>query len=58
MVELEVIVERDDAHLAENGSLFEPLKVEYTKAITGSSSPEDAAKAAGAEFRKILKGWK
>ncbi|GHA00491.1 extracellular solute-binding protein [Streptomyces subrutilus] len=46
------------AWIPENGSLFEPLKVEYTKAITGSSSPEDAAKAAGAEFRKILKGWK
>ncbi|WP_327735150.1 extracellular solute-binding protein [Streptomyces nojiriensis] len=46
------------AWIPENGSLFEPLKVEYTKAITGSSSPEDAAKAAGVEFRKILKGWK
>ncbi|MFD5421663.1 extracellular solute-binding protein [Streptomyces sp. NPDC127069] len=46
------------AWIPENGSLFEPLKVEYTKAVTGTSSPEDAAKAAGAEFRKILKGWK
>ncbi|MFD6972418.1 extracellular solute-binding protein [Streptomyces sp. NPDC059949] len=46
------------AWIPENGSLFEPLKVEYTKAITGASSPEDAAKAAGIEFRKILKGWK
>ncbi|MFD7785218.1 extracellular solute-binding protein [Streptomyces nojiriensis] len=46
------------AWIPENGSLFEPLKVEYTKAITGASSPEDAAKAAGVEFRKILKGWK
>ncbi|MCJ0868010.1 extracellular solute-binding protein [Streptomyces sp. AP-93] len=46
------------AWIPENGSLFEPLKVEYTKAVTGASSPEDAAKAAGAEFRKILKGWK
>ncbi|MFD7629622.1 extracellular solute-binding protein [Streptomyces sp. NPDC059851] len=46
------------AWIPENGSLFEPLKVEYTKAVTGASTPEDAAKAAGAEFRKILKGWK
>ncbi|MBT2472747.1 extracellular solute-binding protein [Streptomyces sp. ISL-66] len=46
------------AWIPENGSLFEPLKVEYTKAVTGASSPEDAAKAAGVEFRKILKGWK
>lgn len=46
------------AWIPENGSLFEPLKVEYTKAITGASSPEDAAKSAGVEFRKILKGWK
>ncbi|MFD6877982.1 MULTISPECIES: extracellular solute-binding protein [unclassified Streptomyces] len=46
------------AWIPENGSLFEPLKVEYTKALTGTSTPEEAAKAAGAEFRKILKGWK
>ncbi|MFF5702861.1 extracellular solute-binding protein [Streptomyces sp. NPDC012794] len=46
------------AWIPENGSLFEPLKVEYTKAVTGASTPEDAAKAAGVEFRKILKGWK
>ncbi|MFF4327371.1 extracellular solute-binding protein [Streptomyces sp. NPDC001591] len=46
------------AWIPENGSLFEPLKVQYTKAVTGASSPEDAAKAAGTEFRKILKGWK
>ncbi|MFF5443477.1 extracellular solute-binding protein [Streptomyces sp. NPDC012888] len=46
------------AWIPENGSLFAPLQVEYTKAVTGASSPEDAAKAAGAEFRKILKGWK
>ncbi|MEU3722990.1 extracellular solute-binding protein [Streptomyces sp. NPDC031705] len=46
------------AWIPENGSLFEPLKVEYTKAVTGTSTPEEAAKAAGVEFRKILKGWK
>ncbi|MCB5169311.1 extracellular solute-binding protein [Streptomyces bambusae] len=46
------------AWIPENGSLFAPLQVQYTKAVTGASSPEDAAKAAGAEFRKILKGWK
>ncbi|MER7761366.1 extracellular solute-binding protein [Streptomyces sp. NPDC097619] len=46
------------AWIPENGSLFAPLQVQYTKAVTGSSSPEDAAEAAGAEFRKILKGWK
>ncbi|QES50415.1 sugar ABC transporter substrate-binding protein [Streptomyces venezuelae] len=46
------------AWIPENGSLFEPLKVEWTKAVTGASSPEDAAKSAGTSFRKILKGWK
>ncbi|MFJ5550245.1 extracellular solute-binding protein [Streptomyces sp. NPDC093225] len=46
------------AWIPENGSLFAPLQVQYTKAVTGAASPEDAAKAAGAEFRKILKGWK
>ncbi|MGG8407385.1 extracellular solute-binding protein [Streptomyces sp. 12297] len=46
------------AWIPENGSLFEPLKLQYTKAVTGATSPEDAAKAAGVEFRKILKGWK
>ncbi|MFG2709434.1 extracellular solute-binding protein [Streptomyces goshikiensis] len=46
------------AWIPENGALFEPLKVEWTKAVTGASTPEDAAKAAGTEFRKILKGWK
>ncbi|MCX4525573.1 MULTISPECIES: extracellular solute-binding protein [unclassified Streptomyces] len=46
------------AWIPENGSLFEPLKIEWTKAVTGASSPEDAAKAVGTEFRKILKGWK
>ncbi|WP_424214062.1 extracellular solute-binding protein [Streptomyces sp. BI20] len=46
------------AWIPENGSLFEPLKVEWTKAVTGASSPEDAAKATGVAFRKILKGWK
>ncbi|MFI5617414.1 extracellular solute-binding protein [Streptomyces sp. NPDC051567] len=46
------------AWIPENGSLFEPLKVEWTKAVTGASTPEEAAKATGAEFRKILKGWK
>ncbi|MEV8531258.1 extracellular solute-binding protein [Streptomyces sp. NPDC051211] len=46
------------AWIPENGSLFEPLKVEWTKAVTGASSPEDAAKSAGTAFRKILKGWK
>ncbi|MEU6863627.1 extracellular solute-binding protein [Streptomyces sp. NPDC046876] len=46
------------AWIPENGALFEPLKLEYAKAVTGASSPEDAAKAAGTEFRKILKGWK
>ncbi|MCB5180905.1 extracellular solute-binding protein [Streptomyces antimicrobicus] len=46
------------AWIPENGSLFDPLKVEYTKAVTGAATPEDAAKSAGAEFRKILKGWK
>ncbi|MBW5481052.1 extracellular solute-binding protein [Streptomyces bambusae] len=46
------------AWIPENGSLFDPLKVEYTKAVTGAATPEDAAKSAGVEFRKILKGWK
>ncbi|MEU7553914.1 extracellular solute-binding protein [Streptomyces sp. NPDC044571] len=46
------------AWIPENGSLFEPLKVQWTKAMTGTSTPDEAAKAAGVEFRKILKGWK
>ncbi|MGW0396138.1 extracellular solute-binding protein [Streptomyces sp. NPDC003042] len=46
------------AWIPENGALFEPLKAEFTKAVTGTSTPEEAAKSAGVEFRKILKGWK
>ncbi|WHM38988.1 extracellular solute-binding protein [Streptomyces sp. BPTC-684] len=46
------------AWIPENGALFEPLKLQFTKAVTGASSPEDAAKASATAFHKILKDWK
>ncbi|PRH81048.1 sugar ABC transporter substrate-binding protein [Streptomyces solincola] len=44
--------------IPEGGSLFTPLKTEYTKVLTGQTSPQQGAKATGAEYRKLLKGWK
>ncbi|MFF7180737.1 extracellular solute-binding protein [Streptomyces sp. NPDC008121] len=42
----------------EGGSLFAPLQVEYTKVLTGQTSPEQGAKATGDAYRKLLKDWK
>ncbi|MFJ9429957.1 extracellular solute-binding protein [Streptomyces sp. NPDC101490] len=44
--------------IPEGGSLFEPVKVEYTKVLTGQSTPEAGAKAIGDSYRKLLKDWK
>lgn len=44
--------------IAEGNSLFEPLKVQMNKVLTGDSSPKEAAGAAGDEYRKLLKGYK
>ncbi|MER7001361.1 extracellular solute-binding protein [Streptomyces sp. NPDC000410] len=44
--------------IPETGSLFEPLKVEYTKVLTGQTTPEKGAKATGDAYRKLLKDWK
>ncbi|MEU6483826.1 extracellular solute-binding protein [Streptomyces sp. NPDC046887] len=44
--------------IPEGGSLFAPLVTEYTKVLTGQTSPEQGAKATGEEYRKLLKGWK
>ncbi|WP_030332836.1 extracellular solute-binding protein [Streptomyces sp. NRRL B-1381] len=53
---VETAVERP--WIPEGGSLFEPLRVEYTKVLTGQTTPEKAAKATGDSFRKLLEGWK
>ncbi|MEU6327192.1 extracellular solute-binding protein [Streptomyces sp. NPDC047049] len=44
--------------IAEGNSLFEPIKVQMNKVLTGASSPEQAAKAAGDAYRKLLKDYK
>ncbi|MFI9121019.1 extracellular solute-binding protein [Streptomyces bikiniensis] len=44
--------------IPEGGSLFEPVKVEYTKVLTGQTTPEAGAKAIGESYRKLLKDWK
>ncbi|MGW6579862.1 extracellular solute-binding protein [Streptomyces globisporus] len=44
--------------IPEGGSLFEPLRIEYTKVLTGQTTPEKAAKATGDSYRKLLEGWK
>ncbi|MEV6354311.1 extracellular solute-binding protein [Streptomyces hydrogenans] len=44
--------------IPEGGSLFEPVKVEYTKVLTGQTTPEQGAKAVGDAYRKLLKDWK
>ncbi|MCX4980504.1 extracellular solute-binding protein [Streptomyces sp. NBC_00572] len=44
--------------IPEGGSLFEPVKVEYTKVLTGQTSPDAGAKAIGESYRKLLKDWK
>jgi arabinogalactan oligomer/maltooligosaccharide transport system substrate-binding protein len=53
---VETAVERP--WIPEGGSLFEPLRVEYTKVLTGQTTPEKAAKSTGDSYRKLLEGWK
>ncbi|WP_405618744.1 extracellular solute-binding protein [Streptomyces sp. NBC_01511] len=44
--------------IPETGSLFAPLVTEYTKVLTGQTTPEKGVKATGDSYRKLLKGWK
>ncbi|MFD7326786.1 extracellular solute-binding protein [Streptomyces sp. NPDC059875] len=44
--------------IPEGGSLFAPLQTEYTKVLTGQSTPEQGAKTTGDAYRKLLKDWK
>ncbi|MFI6056858.1 extracellular solute-binding protein [Streptomyces sp. NPDC051286] len=44
--------------IPETGSLFAPLVTEYTKVLTGQTTPEKGAKSTGDSYRKLLKGWK
>ncbi|MFD0152076.1 extracellular solute-binding protein [Streptomyces sp. NPDC055721] len=44
--------------IPEGGSLFEPVKVEYTKVLTGQTAPDAGAKAIADAYRKLLKDWK
>ncbi|MEU2113068.1 extracellular solute-binding protein [Streptomyces sp. NPDC019507] len=44
--------------IPEGGSLFAPLVTEYTKVLTGQTTPEKGAKTAGDAYRKLLKDWK
>ncbi|MEI7033803.1 extracellular solute-binding protein [Streptomyces pratensis] len=53
---VETAVERP--WIPEGGSLFAPLGVEYTKVLTGQTTPEKAAESTGDSYRKLLEGWK
>ncbi|UGY91055.1 extracellular solute-binding protein [Streptomyces gobiensis] len=44
--------------IAEGNSLFEPIKVSQQEVLSGKTSPKQAAKKVGDEYRKILKDWK
>ncbi|UQA95851.1 extracellular solute-binding protein [Streptomyces halobius] len=44
--------------IAEANSLFEPIKVRMNKVLTGTATPEQAARATGDAFRKLLKDYK
>ncbi|MEU3182957.1 extracellular solute-binding protein [Streptomyces sp. NPDC006923] len=44
--------------IPETGSLFAPLVTEYTKVLTGQTTPEQGVTATGDAYRKLLKGWK
>ncbi|MFI1501517.1 extracellular solute-binding protein [Streptomyces platensis] len=44
--------------IAEGNSLFEPVKVQMNKVLTGAATPEQAAKATGDAYRKLLKDYK
>ncbi|MEU3652770.1 extracellular solute-binding protein [Streptomyces sp. NPDC032161] len=53
---VETAVERP--WIPETGSLFAPLVTEYTKVLTGQTTPEKGVKTTGDSYRKLLKGWK
>ncbi|MFF9347534.1 extracellular solute-binding protein [Streptomyces sp. NPDC014734] len=53
---VETAVERP--WIPETGSLFAPLVTEYTKVLTGQTTPEKAVRTTGDSYRKLLKGWK
>ncbi|MFI7103635.1 extracellular solute-binding protein [Streptomyces sp. NPDC050161] len=44
--------------IAEGNSLFEPVKVQMNKVLSGAASPEQAARATGDAYRKLLKDYK
>ncbi|MET9864461.1 extracellular solute-binding protein [Streptomyces smyrnaeus] len=44
--------------IAEGNSLFEPVRVGVDGVLAGGKSPKEAAAKTGAEFRKLLKGYK
>ncbi|QHC21530.1 extracellular solute-binding protein [Streptomyces sp. GS7] len=44
--------------IAQGNSLFEPVKVQMNKVLTGAATPEAAAKATGDAYRKLLKDYK
>ncbi|MEW1724355.1 extracellular solute-binding protein [Streptomyces sp. NPDC093109] len=44
--------------IPETGSLFAPLVTEYTKVLTGQTTPEKGVESTGDAYRKLLKGWK
>ncbi|MGY4991172.1 extracellular solute-binding protein [Streptomyces sp. NEAU-L66] len=44
--------------IAEGNSLFEPVKVQMNKVLTGAATPEQAAEATGDAYRKLLKDYK
>ncbi|MFJ3954213.1 extracellular solute-binding protein [Streptomyces libani] len=44
--------------IAEGNSLFEPIKVQMNKVLTGAATPEQAAEATGDAYRKLLKDYK
>ncbi|GFE25113.1 extracellular solute-binding protein [Streptomyces libani] len=44
--------------IAEGNSLFEPVKVQMNKVLTGAATPEQAAEATGNAYRKLLKDYK
>ncbi|MFI6081004.1 extracellular solute-binding protein [Streptomyces sp. NPDC051217] len=44
--------------IPETGSLFAPLVTEYTKVLTGQTTPEKGVKTTGDSYRELLKGWK
>ncbi|MEV7424687.1 MULTISPECIES: extracellular solute-binding protein [unclassified Streptomyces] len=44
--------------IPETGSLFAPLVTEYTKVLTGQTTPKKGVETTGDSYRKLLKGWK